>query len=100
MPWHTVKESDTDNRFFGSLLDSVLPSFGPPLNVDSAHAAFWVTGTGGRTDRDRSRDAIGIGRGQMNAQCAQILFEPRDLLGAGNRDNVQTLRQEPGEHEL
>ena len=36
----------------------------------------------------------------MNAHCAEIFLQPFDALGAGDRDYVRPLRQQPGEAEL
>ena len=36
----------------------------------------------------------------MNAHCAEIFLQPLDALGAGDRDHIGTLRQEPSQREL
>src|ERR1700730_8815269 len=72
----------------------------PASNVHAPHATFGITGAGGGADRDRRGDAVDLGRGQMHVERAEILLEPGNLLGARDRDNVGSLRQQPGQSEL
>src|SRR5438876_2687604 len=80
---------------------STTPSRGPlTLDIHPAHPARGVAGAGGRTYRDSGRYAFDVRRGQPLAQSAQILLEPGNLLGAGDRDDVLALSQQPGQREL
>src|SRR3984893_8908411 len=72
----------------------------PASNVHAPHATFGIAGAGGGADPDRRRDAGDLGRGHARLERAEILFEPCDPLGAGDRDDVGPLRQEPSQGEL
>src|SRR5260370_35051045 len=73
---------------------------GPSSNINPTHAAFGVTGAGSSADRDRGGDAVDIRWAERDTRCGEIFFQPGDVLGAGDRDHVRTLRQQPGEHQL
>src|SRR5437763_1136475 len=70
------------------------------LDVDAFHAAFGIAGAGGGADRDHFRDRFGLLGSQPHLQCAEIFLQPLDPLGAGDRDHVGALRQQPGKAEL
>jgi hypothetical protein len=72
----------------------------PASNVHAPHAAFGITGASGGADRDRRGDAVDIGRGQMHVERTEILLEPGNLLGAWDRDDVGSLRRQPGDRQL
>src|SRR5438270_1714607 len=70
------------------------------LDIDAFHAAFGIAGAGRGANRDHFRDRFGLLRSQPHLQCAEIFLQPLDPLGAGDRDDVGALRQQPGKAEL
>jgi NAD(P)-dependent dehydrogenase (short-subunit alcohol dehydrogenase family) len=63
------------------------------LQIDAAHLRFRVARAGGGAGRDRYRDAREVVRAQLHLERAEIFLEPREPLGAGNRDHVRALCQ-------
>jgi hypothetical protein len=71
------------------------PSPADRLDIHPAHPAFGVAGAGRGADRDGGGDAFDLGRGQPDIERAEILLEPEYLLGAGDRDDIGPLSQQP-----
>src|SRR3984893_2802354 len=92
--WVLLPILAVQSRFLPALREA------PASNVHAAHPALGIAGAGGGADRDRRGDAVDLGRGRMHVERAEILLEPGNLVGAGDRDNVGSLRQQPGQSEL
>ena len=70
------------------------------LDVHALHAARRIARPGCRPGRERSREHLHVGRGQLDIERPQVLVDPRALLGAGDGDDVLALRQQPRQREL
>jgi hypothetical protein len=93
--------SGAEERIFPAVRENGLrsPSLADRSNVHPPHASFWAC-AGGGADRDRGRNTVDIGRGQLHTCRAQILLELGNPLGAGDRNHVRALRQQPGQAKL
>src|SRR5262249_35231441 len=66
----------------------------------TAHATRRITGAGCGADRDHLGDCLGLFRRERDLQRAEVLPQPVDALGPGDRQHVVALRQQPGEAKL
>ena len=66
-----------------------------PLPVDRGHIGVAVAGR--RFDGCEARELVG---GQLDAVSSCVFLEPRDALCTGDRGNVVSLGEEPGERDL
>src|SRR5579871_2759854 len=84
-----------------SLAPAMTRPAGPePSDEHALHAAGGIAGAGGGAHRDRLADLRRLVGAQRNVERAEIFLQPLDALGAGDRDHVVALRQQPGEAEL
>src|SRR5579885_2592691 len=84
-----------------SLAPAMTRPAGPePSDEHALHAAGGIAGAGGGAHRDRLADLRRLVGAQRYVERAEIFLQPLDALGAGDRDHVVALRQQPGEAEL
>src|SRR5206468_2016583 len=67
------------------------------LPVDDGHVAFVVALAGGRREVVQAVDLLGA---QLHAVRGCVLLDAGDALGSGNRSDVVTLREQPGQSDL
>ena len=72
----------------------------PRLQIDRLHAAGGIARTRCRALRNRRRNALDLGRGELDVRGTGIFIEAANVARTGNGDDVGALRQQPGERQL
>src|SRR5258705_3475941 len=70
------------------------------LEVDLLHPVGRIARAGGSADRSDGGDLLDVCRVEPDVERGEVLFKALLALGAGDRDHVLALREQPGEHEL